>query len=84
MTENAVASDDFVAHTNLFMSKLSDEDSHTRAFACLVIRALINRLSGEHKLEVGLKALKSMGLESIDVMSDFVKGTENVQEVCIF
>lgn len=63
------------------MSRLKDEDPYTRTFSYLVVRSLLGRLSGEHKLDVGLDALKSMGLESTESMSDFMKGAENVQEV---
>lgn len=80
-TENVVASDMFGDHITAFLSKLQDQDAHARALAYLVVRSLLSRLSGEHQLDAGLRAMTSMGLEGLDTMSDFLKGAENVQEV---
>ena len=63
------------------MAKLNDQDPYARALAYLVIRSLLAKLPAEQQLDVGLDALKLMSLESADNMSDFMKGTEHVQEV---
>lgn len=81
IAENVVASDMFGDHITAFLSKLQDQDAHARALAYLVVRSLLSRLSGEHQLDAGLRAMTSMGLEGLDTMSDFLKGAENVQEV---
>ncbi|KAK7688534.1 hypothetical protein QCA50_008072 [Cerrena zonata] len=81
IAESVFSSNQFADHTATFLSKLSDEDPHARLLSYLVIRSLIGRLSGERKLDVGLKAIQAMRLELTESMGDFMKGAENVSEV---
>ncbi|TFK83295.1 hypothetical protein K466DRAFT_498737 [Polyporus arcularius HHB13444] len=78
MADNILASNYFRADFDALLDKLHDENPHGRALAYLVARALLNRLSGEQRVDAGHRVLRSMNLDTLEGMGDFMKGVEDV------
>ncbi len=81
MADNILASNYFRADFDALLDKLHDENPHGRALAYLVARALLNRLSGEQRIDAGHRVLRSMNLDTLEGMGDFMKGVEDVGNV---
>ena len=63
------------------LEKLHDENAHGRALAYLVTRALLNRLSGEQRIEAGHRVLQAMKLDTLEGMGDLMRGSEDASAV---
>ena len=81
MADNVLASNYFHANLDALLEKLHDENPHGRALAYLVTRALLNRLTGEHRIEAGHRVLRCMNLDTLEGMGEFMKGVEDVGNV---
>ena len=81
MADNVLASKYFHANLDALLDKLHDENPHGRALAYLVTRALLNRLTGEHRIEAGHRVLRCMNLDTLEGMGEFMKGVEDVGNV---
>ena len=80
--DNVLASNYFEQHLTSLLEKLHAEDSHAKAPAYLVIRALLARVGGEQRVEVAHRALQAMQLETLEGMGDFMHGVDDVASVC--
>ncbi|KAI0712775.1 armadillo-type protein [Cerioporus squamosus] len=78
VADNILASNYFHADFGALLDKLHDENPHGRALAYLITRALLNRLTGEQRIEAGHRVLRSMKLDTLEGMGDFMKGVEDV------
>ncbi|KAH9893998.1 hypothetical protein C8Q73DRAFT_694035 [Cubamyces lactineus] len=78
IADNVLASNYFEQHLTSLLEKLHAEDSHARALAYLVIRALLARVGGEQRVEVAHRALQAMQLETLEGMGDFMHGVDDV------
>ncbi|RPD60690.1 hypothetical protein L227DRAFT_501246 [Lentinus tigrinus ALCF2SS1-6] len=78
VADNILASNYYQANFDALLEKLHDENQHGRALAYLVSRALLNRLTGEQRIEAGHRVLRSMNLHTLEGMGDFMKGVEDV------
>ncbi|KIJ47283.1 hypothetical protein M422DRAFT_226418, partial [Sphaerobolus stellatus SS14] len=79
IAENIVVSNDFKTHVERFLRFLQETDGHILNLAYLVVRALLNQLSGEHQIGVAQQVVSSMGLKSLDSLRDAMAST-NLQE----
>lgn len=68
--DNILRSDHFAQHLETLVSKLHDENPHSRAFAYLVMRALVEKMSGAHQIEVANKVLEALNLEELPSLDD--------------
>ncbi|KZT03292.1 uncharacterized protein LAESUDRAFT_744673 [Laetiporus sulphureus 93-53] len=78
MAENILASDRYSQQFQLLLAKLRDNNPRSRALGYLVARALLIRLSGEHQLNAALQMLQAMQLKTLEGMSDFMRGVDNL------
>ncbi|KAG6822315.1 hypothetical protein H0H92_014349, partial [Tricholoma furcatifolium] len=58
-------------HLETLITKLKDENSHTKALGYLIAYALLSQLSGEHQIEAGHKVLDVIDVAELDGMEDF-------------
>ena len=84
ITDNILASNYFQAHLTTLLEKLHDENAHGRALAYLVTRALLNRLSGDQRIEAGHRVLKAMNLDSLEELGDSLREAQDVATVSLF
>ena len=84
ITDNILASNYFQAHLTMLLEKLHDENAHGRALAYLVTRALLNRLSGDQRIEAGHRVLKAMNLDSLEELGDSLREAQDVATVSLF
>ncbi|KAF6750908.1 armadillo-type protein [Ephemerocybe angulata] len=68
--DNTLRSDRFEAHLVTLVGTLQAENSHSRAFGFLVMRSLLERMSGAHQVEVANKALDALDLEQLPSLDD--------------
>lgn len=73
IAENVLRSDRFTKHLDTLMAMLQDENSHSRAFGFLVMRALVERMSGAHQVEVANKVLDALKLEQLPALDDLAQ-----------
>ena len=71
-------------YLTFLLSKLNDSDAHARALAYLVCRSVLASLSGERQIDVAYSIVNAMHLESLDNMEDFLRGSSDLQVVCVF
>lgn len=81
LSDNILASNFFKENFHGLLERLCDENPHGRALAYLVTRALLNRLSGEQRVEAGHRVLEAMQLATLEGMGDFMRGVEDVGSV---
>ncbi|KAG9005674.1 snoRNA-binding rRNA-processing protein utp10 [Tulasnella sp. JGI-2019a] len=73
IAHNVMVSNDYPDHFGFFLGQLKIKDSHSRAAACLVLRALLNQLSGEHQILAASRIMEDLGLKSIETLADVIK-----------
>ncbi|OCH90866.1 hypothetical protein OBBRIDRAFT_729952 [Obba rivulosa] len=78
IADNIVSSNSYEGHMDRLLAKLQHPNLYTRILAYLIARALLGRLSGEHRLDVAHKILRAMKLESLEAMGDFMCGVDNL------
>ncbi|KAL6308934.1 hypothetical protein BKA93DRAFT_724934 [Sparassis latifolia] len=79
LADNVAISNNFAHHLDALLSKLHETDLYSRNLSYLVIRALLSRLSKEHRWNVAYRVLEAMKLESLEGMSGFMRGVDNLQ-----
>ncbi|THU93396.1 hypothetical protein K435DRAFT_779869 [Dendrothele bispora CBS 962.96] len=61
MAENVLASNNYRVHLDIVLLKAKDsKNAHACLFGLLILRALLERLSGEHQVEVGHRILNDV------------------------
>ncbi|KAF8525719.1 armadillo-type protein [Gautieria morchelliformis] len=78
---NIVASNAYPRHLNMLLCLLSSSDAHTTNICYLILRSLLNQLSGEHQVDAAQRILSSMGIQSLDVFQGVMAGATTLQEV---
>ncbi|KAF8626030.1 hypothetical protein AX15_005120 [Amanita polypyramis BW_CC] len=63
IARNVLMSNEYKTHLELLVAKLHDENPHVQVLAHLIMRALINQLSGEHQIDAAYKALEAISHE---------------------
>ncbi|KAG6822289.1 hypothetical protein H0H92_014415, partial [Tricholoma furcatifolium] len=71
IARNILKSNNYAAHLETLITKLKDENSHTKALGYLIAYALLSQLSGEHQIEAGHKVLDVIDVAELDGMEDF-------------
>ncbi|KAF6741372.1 hypothetical protein DFP72DRAFT_995311 [Ephemerocybe angulata] len=70
VADNTLRSDRFEAHLVTLVGTLQAENPHSRAFGFLVMRSLLERMSGAHQVEVANKVLDTLDLEQLPSLDD--------------
>jgi U3 small nucleolar RNA-associated protein 10 len=78
---NIVASNAYHRHLDMLLGLLSDSDAHSTIVSYLLLRSLLDQLSGEHRVDAARRLLASMGLQSLDALHDVMNNATNLQEV---
>ncbi len=80
--ENIVSSNSFSDHLTHVLSTLQQSgQAHGRSLAYVITRVLLSRLSGEKQVEVALRVVKTLNLETLEGADALLKAGENVQSV---
>ncbi|OBZ74951.1 U3 small nucleolar RNA-associated protein 10 [Grifola frondosa] len=79
ISDNILASNSYLDHFEALLAKLHDANHFARNLSYLILRALLNRLSGEHRIDAAHRALEAMKLDSLEGMGDFMKDVDNLQ-----
>ncbi|KAF7307826.1 U3 small nucleolar RNA-associated protein 10 [Mycena kentingensis (nom. inval.)] len=80
LAENIIASDQFSAHLNAFIRKIQDADPHTRVFALLIVRELVERLEGDHQIDAASQALEAINIQTLPEVDENKLKDQNVED----
>ena len=80
---NIVSSNDYPRHLTMLLRLLNESDAHTTNICYLILRALLNQLSGEHQVDAAQRILSSMGVHSLDVLQGVMANAATLQDVNI-
>ncbi|KAJ7079966.1 hypothetical protein B0H15DRAFT_1025307 [Mycena belliarum] len=80
LADNLSASNHYRAHFNALIRKARDTDPHVRVLACLVIHALLVRLSGERQIDAANQALEAIGLQQLPDVDTSSIGSQTLPE----
>ncbi|KAG8879331.1 snoRNA-binding rRNA-processing protein utp10 [Tulasnella sp. 331] len=72
MAHNVLASNQYHDHFDFLIGELKSKNSHARKLACLVLRALLNELSGGQRVDAACQVLENLGLKSIDTLKSTI------------
>lgn len=72
LADNVMISNQYQYQLDFFVSGLKSDDSHPRALACLVLRALLNALSGGQQVDAACRVVENLGLQSMDTFEDVI------------
>ncbi|KIP06398.1 hypothetical protein PHLGIDRAFT_128310 [Phlebiopsis gigantea 11061_1 CR5-6] len=79
LAANIVASASFSSHLEFLLRTLVVDDTHAKSLAYLTCRAVLGGLSGEKQTETAHKIFTAMGLDSLDGVEDFTRGSGDLQ-----
>ncbi|KAF8578875.1 ARM repeat-containing protein [Ramaria rubella] len=77
---NIVASNVYPRHLDMLLHLLSASDTQTTNICYLILRSLLNQLSGEHQVDAALRILISMELNSLDALHHIVANVTSIQD----
>ncbi|KAG8889028.1 snoRNA-binding rRNA-processing protein utp10 [Tulasnella sp. 332] len=72
MAHNILVSKQYHDHFDFLISELKSENSRVRGLACLVLRALLNELSGGQRVDAACQVLENLGLKSMDKLESTI------------
>ncbi|KAG6857013.1 hypothetical protein H0H87_010685 [Tephrocybe sp. NHM501043] len=75
-TGNILKSNSYSPHLDALITKLKDENPHTRVLGYLIARALLTQLSGEHQVEAAHRVLDVVDVAELGVMEDVPQEAE--------
>jgi U3 small nucleolar RNA-associated protein 10 len=78
-----VSSNNYALYLDLLLRKLQDQNGFSRSLGYLVIRALLSRLSGEHRVGAALLVLEAMCIDTLEGMDDFMRNSSDLQLVSV-
>lgn len=81
---NIVASNAYPRHLTMLLRHLNDPDAHTTHVCYLILRTLLNQLSGEHQVDAARHVLSSMEIQSLDAFQGVMTNASTLQEVKFF
>ncbi|EMD35136.1 hypothetical protein CERSUDRAFT_107124 [Gelatoporia subvermispora B] len=81
IADNIVSSNLYSEHADRLLAILQHASLYSRILAYLITRALLSRLSGEHRIDAAHKILQAMNVESLEAMGEFMRGVDNLQAV---
>ncbi|KAJ6464259.1 hypothetical protein C8R47DRAFT_1180243 [Mycena vitilis] len=79
-TENIMSSKHYAAHLSALIRKSREADPNVRVLACLVIRALLVRLSGERQLDAATQVLEAINLQQLPKVDTSSMGSQSLPE----
>ncbi|KAG8912993.1 snoRNA-binding rRNA-processing protein utp10, partial [Tulasnella sp. 417] len=80
LAENAIYLEKTESHSDFFLAKLTDDDPYLRSFAFLVVRAFLERASGDLQLEFACRVVESLGLTDLEGFSSVLKDARSLGE----
>ncbi|KAJ7630018.1 hypothetical protein DFH06DRAFT_704991 [Mycena polygramma] len=80
LAENIMSSKHYAAHFSALIRKSREADPNVRVLACLVIRALLVRLSGERQLDAATQVLEAINLQQLPDVDTSSMGSQSLLE----
>ncbi|KAJ2923032.1 hypothetical protein H1R20_g14063, partial [Candolleomyces eurysporus] len=81
VADNVLRSDRFARHLDTLIAALQGENPHSRAFGYLIMRSLLEKMSGSHQIEAAYKVFDALRLEQLPAVDDVAENQDLLEVI---